>query len=140
MHVDEVPDRLAQLYVFERSVLRGRQLFQVSRGAVNEYCPPLEKQYPRIARLALEYLTNGSVGQIDVINDFGESFYEPYTQTDPRLAADHSRRWGAAGLVIAHLLRFRYPASSEFDTNFYVYQSTTLLILAANNYISSMIG
>jgi hypothetical protein len=116
MHVDELPDRLAQLCVFERAVRR--RLWLISRRLVHEHRPTLEKQHPRIALGAVEYLTDGSVGEIDVIEDFGEFLYEANTQTDPRVAAGSLVALGGCQFVIALFITFLSIPRQENSTRF----------------------
>jgi hypothetical protein len=99
--VDDLPDRLAQLGVLERPVIRCREFTQIGRRRSNPLGPPFEHEHSALVFGAVEYLTGGSVGQVNVVDDFSEFFDETNTQTHPKGASRSLAVLGGYRLVIA---------------------------------------
>lgn len=96
--VDHLPDRLAQLSVLERAVIRCGRFKLVDWRRSNTFGPPFEYEHTRFALRALEYLTDDLIGQVNVVEDISEFFDEANTQTNPKDASRITR--GAGGLPI----------------------------------------
>jgi hypothetical protein len=99
--VDDLPDRLAQLGVLERAVIRFGRFTLVDWRRSKTIGPPLEYEHSGVALRAFEYLTDGPVGQVNVVEDFSEFFNEANTQTNPKGIAGSLAVLGGYRLVIA---------------------------------------
>jgi hypothetical protein len=98
--VDDLPDRLTQLGVLERSDIRYRGFGEIGWRS-NTFGPAFQDEQPALMFGAVEYLTGDSLGQVHVVENFSEFLDETNTQTTPKNASRITRGAGGLPLVIA---------------------------------------
>lgn len=106
VNIDELPDRLAQLGILERTVIICRKVTKVGWRRSNALRPPFENEHSGFVFWAVEYLPGCSIGQVNVVEDFSEFFDETNMQTKPKVLAGSLAVLGGYRFVIAIFTTF----------------------------------
>ena len=102
--IDEHPDRLAQLSVFER-LAPCRPTRQIGGCFIDELGPSFQDEHAALALRAVEYLADLSVSQVEVVDHLGELLEETNAQTS-LWSAGSLVELGSCQLVIALFITF----------------------------------
>jgi hypothetical protein len=95
--IDEVPDRLTQLSVFERPIFGCRHDGTTEGLAVDNLAPAFEHKHSTVAERTVKYLADVSMRQVDVVDHLGEFLSQANAQNQTQ-SADHC---GAGELPIS---------------------------------------